>query len=201
MQDVAAAHKEWMGWGLCPEPGSSAWYDEPSPNWTYLEMVKGSWRGTFEASTHRRSLGFWRGVYGGCPLPNPSPPNIFTRRTRSITALGRAGWGGEVQGGAPPFSSRQDSRAPHSEHYGGRGGGVGAEEGVGVGREEPPPPNPPRRRAAPRLAGAALGALRRGRARSAELSVVLNAAGHGLRAAARPAAAAARRAAPRPRAR
>ena len=102
MQDVTAAHKEWMGWELCPEPGSSAWYDEPSPNWSYLEMVKGSWGGTFEASTHRRSLGFWRGVYGGCPLPNPSPPNIFTRRTRSITALGRAGWGGRSAGRSPP---------------------------------------------------------------------------------------------------
>lgn len=135
----------------------------------------------------------------------PSPVlhlKIFTRRTRSITALGRAGGGGRSAGRSPPFASRQDLRAQHSERYGGRGGGVGAEEGVGVGREEPPFLPPPRRRlAAPGLAGAALGALRRGRARSAELSVVLNAAGHGLRAASRPAAAAARRAAPRPRAR
>lgn len=147
MQDVTAAHKEWMGWGLCPEPGSFACYDEPSLNWGYLVMVKGSWGDTFQASTHGGHWDFGEGCMGCVPSP-VLHLKIFTRRTRSITALGRAGGGGEKCREEPPV--RQPAgfarAALGALRRAGRRGGSGEGGGGGQGGAplSPPPPPPPR---------------------------------------------------------
>lgn len=136
------------------------------------------------------------------PLPHLSSPNIFRRCTRRVTA--RGGW--EDGREEPPFPACRigGRRARNVTAGGGKGGGTGpgiggrrtrsitaTRKGGGAGRRAGPRSRDWRAPHSERY-----GAARRGRARSAELSAVLTAAGHGL-AAARPPPAPPRRAAPR----
>lgn len=143
MQDTTAAHKEWMGWGLCPEPGSFACYDEPSLNWGYLVMVKGSWGDTFQASTHGGHWDFGEGCMGCVPSPVLHLSRFLRAALAALRRWAGLGGEGEVQGGAPRSpAGRICARSTRSVTAGGEEGWERRRGWGWAGRSPPfsPPP-------------------------------------------------------------